>query len=316
MTNSLRDRWGLPALQQALQAIEPGLELEAVESIDSTNTALLQRAAAMRSAGTPGAAENPDTPPHWPTRLLVAERQTQGRGRQGRTWQAQPGSSLTFSLALLLAPQDWSGLSLAVGVALADALDGEPEPARDAAPATATGPRIGLKWPNDLWLRDDQAPAGGRKLGGVLIETSAWVGPGPVGGAVTAPAAPRICVIGVGLNIGPQAVEEASSGVAWVQELLPGAPPHKVLARVAAPLLRAVRRFEQHGFSELAAAFARRDLLQGQAVSTTLTDLPMGTAQGVDDTGALKVLTPDRTLRTVVGGEVSIRLQPKGPACA
>jgi BirA family biotin operon repressor/biotin-[acetyl-CoA-carboxylase] ligase len=307
MTDSLRDRWGLPALQQALQTVEPGLELEAVASIDSTNTALLQRAAAMRSAGAPSSAENPGTPPHWPTHLLVAERQTQGRGRQGRTWQAQPGASLTFSLALLLAPRDWSGLSLAVGVALADAL----EAAWNAAP-----PRIGLKWPNDLWLRDDQAPAGGRKLGGVLIETSAWAGPGPVGEAVATPAAPRICVIGVGLNIGPQTVEEASSGVAWVQELLPGAPPHEVLACVAAPLLRAVRRFEQQGFSELAAAFARRDLLQGQAVSTTLTDLPICTAQGVDDTGALKVLTPDGALRTVVGGEVSIRLHPKGPACA
>jgi len=316
MTNTLREHWGLPALQQALQAVEPGLQLEVVESIDSTNTALLQRAAAARAASAAGEAESlggvPHGGPHGAPCLLVAERQTQGRGRQGRSWHGRPGSSLTFSLGLMLAPPDWSGLSLTVGVALADALDS----AREAAPGPASALRIGLKWPNDLWLRDEQAPSGGRKLGGVLIETGACAGGlAPSDASAGAPAAPRICVIGVGLNVGPQIVEEASSGVAWVQELQPGLQPRQVLACVAAPLLRAVRRFERQGFSE-AAAFARRDLLQGRAVSTTLTDLPVGTAQGVDDTGALRVTSPDGALRAVAGGEVSIRLQPRGPACA
>jgi BirA family biotin operon repressor/biotin-[acetyl-CoA-carboxylase] ligase len=91
----------------------------------------------------------------------VAEHQTRGRGRLGRGWGRSAGASLTFSLSLPLAPRDWSGLSLAVGVALADAL----EPPLDGAV-----PRIGLKWPNDLWL--DRRPGSGRKLGGVLIETA------------------------------------------------------------------------------------------------------------------------------------------------
>ena len=55
--------------------------------------------------------------------LLVAEQQTRGRGRLGRGWIASAGASLTFSLALPLAPEEWSGLSLAVGLALAEALD-------------------------------------------------------------------------------------------------------------------------------------------------------------------------------------------------
>ena len=73
--------------------------------------------------------------------VVTTEHQTAGRGRLGRSWHSAAGDSLTFSLALPYAPADWSGLSLAVGVALADALDPE-------------GHAIGLKWPNDLWLRD------------------------------------------------------------------------------------------------------------------------------------------------------------------
>jgi biotin-(acetyl-CoA carboxylase) ligase len=59
-----------------------------------------------------------------------------------------------------------------------------------------------------------------------------------------------------------------------------------------------------------------RDLLRGQAVSTTLQDLPEGMAQGVDDAGALQVQAPDGTVRSVVGGEVSIRLRHGAAACA
>jgi BirA family biotin operon repressor/biotin-[acetyl-CoA-carboxylase] ligase len=344
MNDALRERWGLQALQQRMQAVEPGFTLEVVESLASTNTALLERAAAARAAATvPASVSGPapatvsagagcSLPGPWTSCLLVAQEQTQGRGRQGRAWHAQPGSSLTFSLGLRLAPQDWSGLSLAVGVALADALD----PARGPSSGSEdAAPRILLKWPNDLWLRDAQAAGGGRKLGGVLIETAtAWeVNPQTVeAGAQVASAPPvgdrplqgprtpaRICVIGVGLNIGPQsaaAVEKASSGVAWLQEIEPQAQAAQALARVALPLLQAVRRFEHSGFSGVAQAFARRDLLRGQAVSTTLQDLPEGTAQGVDDTGALQVQAPDGTLRSVVGGEVSIRLRYGAAACA
>lgn len=342
MTDALRERWGLQALQQDLQRVEPGLKLEVVESLASTNTALLERAAAARAAlsasafmsasvSAPAGAGGGERPT-WSSCLLVAQEQTQGRGRQGRAWHALPGSSLTFSLGLSLAPQDWSGLSLAVGVALADALD----PARDQASGSETAaPRILLKWPNDLWLRDGQAAGGGRKLGGVLIETAhAWtddpptalVGAQPASGPSTGPrrlqeprTPARICVIGVGLNIGPQlavTVEQAATGVAWLQEIEPQAQAAQTLARVSLPLLRAVRRFEHSGFSGVAQAFARRDLLRGQAVSTTLQDLPEGTAQGVDDAGALQVQAPDGTVRSVVGGEVSIRLRHGDAACA
>jgi BirA family biotin operon repressor/biotin-[acetyl-CoA-carboxylase] ligase len=222
--------------------------------------------------------------------LLVAEEQTSGRGRLGREWRSQAGASLTFSLALPLAPADWSGLSLAVGLALAEALDPQP--------ASAT-PRIGLKWPNDLWLVDAPA-AGGRKLGGVLIETVAS------GGL-------RIAVIGIGLNLQPRPGQEPdpglSSGYAGLHELDPAITAPAALAAVAAPLLRALLRFESEGFAPFMPAWARRDLLCGRPVSTTAADWPEGESEGVDAQGALLLRTGGR-LHRVVSGEVSVRPQP------
>ena len=76
-------------------------------------------------------------------------------------------ASLMMSLGLPLAPADWSGLSLAVGVSVAESLQPElPAVGNDQAA------RIGLKWPNDLWLGGS---AGDRKLGGILVETASFV---------------------------------------------------------------------------------------------------------------------------------------------
>ena len=291
-------QWGAHALWEELAALLPGLSVEVLASVDSTNTRLLERArlsGGQRSAPatTPGeldamrAGDGRPTPlgrRHGDTQpaLLVAEVQTLGRGRQGRTWHSSAGRSLTFSLALPLDPPSWSGLSLAVGVALADALD--------PAPAD-TGPRLGLKWPNDLWLME--APGRGRKLGGILIETMA------VGER-------RMVVIGIGLNVQPRATSaELSSGYACLQELQPGIDAPQALHRVAQPLVRALQTFEREGFAPFAAAFARRDLLFGQPVTTTFPGVPQGVAEGVDAQGALRVRADG--LHTLVSGEVSVR---------
>ena len=269
--------WGAESLWERLEPLLPGLSVEVVARTDSTNTRLLERA---RRAS--------DAQPC----LLVAEHQTDGRGRLGRGWHASAGASLTFSLALNLAPREWSGLSLAVGLALADALEPAPE-------GPTPSPRIGLKWPNDLWLMD--APGVGRKLGGILIETLS------VGGR-------RLCVVGVGLNVAPQPDEGPSAGSACLQELIPGISAPIALAAVAEPLVRGLLAFEYEGFAPLLARFARRDLLAQQSVTTTAPGLPDGVAEGVDAQGGLRVRADD-VVHTLVSGEVSVRLQPRGAAC-
>jgi BirA family transcriptional regulator, biotin operon repressor / biotin---[acetyl-CoA-carboxylase] ligase len=300
--------WGANALWRQLVPLLPGLSVEVVASIDSTNTRLLERARALggrRDApiSRPGELDGAEIQPTPHGRrqgdvqpcLLVAEQQTRGRGRLGRDWQSDIGASLTFSLSLPLSPREWSGLSLAVGVALADALD---TAAADAA--AASSPRLMLKWPNDLWLAD--GPGRGRKLGGVLIETVA------VGER-------RMCVIGVGLNLLPQPGNPASgmasagfsSGYACLKEIDASTSGPRALAAVALPLVKALKRFEREGFAPFAAAYAKRDLLVGQPVSTTLAELPAGVAEGVDEHGALRVRAG--ALHRLISGEVSVRLQ-------
>ena len=273
--------WGTQALWQQMHALLPGVSVEVLAHADSTNTRLLER---MRGHASAKAQAAPLRATDAQPCLLVAEHQTGGRGRLGRTWHADPGASLTFSLGLPLAPADWSGLALAVGVALADALD----------PAGAAGtPRIGLKWPNDLWLLD--GPGRGRKLGGILIETLA------VG-------ARRMAVVGVGLNVLPLALPVAglASGYGCLAEIDQGATAPGALARVAEPLVRALLAFEHAGFAPVAERFTRRDLLRGQPVTTTLAAVPSGLCEGVDARGGL--LVRDATaLHVVSSGEVSIR---------
>jgi hypothetical protein len=157
--------WPAEAIWEAVAPILPGFTVEVLPQVDSTNSELMRRSRLGQTDPV----------------LLVAERQSAGRGRLGRQWQSQAGESLTFSLGLLLAPADWAGLSLAVGVCLAEALH----------------PQVRLKWPNDLWLDD-------RKLGGILIETasSAAGEPGP---------AVRYAVVGVGLNLAPRPADGLST---------------------------------------------------------------------------------------------------------
>jgi BirA family biotin operon repressor/biotin-[acetyl-CoA-carboxylase] ligase len=314
--------WGAESLWQTLEPLLPGLSVEVLARVESTNTRLLERARA--SSGDPDAPitrtgeldalaraqglqssrygrRQGDISPC----LLVAEDQTRGRGRLGRDWVSSPGASLTFSLSLPLAPVQWGGLSLAVGLALADALDPQ------AAAGGAATPRIVLKWPNDLWLAE--GPGRGRKLGGVLIETVS------VGQR-------RMCVVGVGLNVRPQPalVDGLAHGYASLSELQPGITAPQALAQVAQPLVQALLRFQHQGFAPLVPAYNRRDLLRGQPVVASGGEPQQGVVEGVDETGALRLYqTPaapgadglpatavpgqGEVLR-IVSGEVSVRL--------
>lgn len=260
--------WPIRELEQALDALLPGCAVEVVPSLDSTNTELMRRARA--------GAVSPV--------LLVAEHQTAGRGRLGRSWLSAPAGdadtqapekkslpALTFSIGMPLAPTDWSGLSLAVGVSLARSLH----------------PALGLKWPNDIWLQD-------RKLAGILIETSAASGG-------------RFVVVGVGINIAPRDPAGLSTPPACLRELAPELDAPAALMRVAQPLVQALRLFEAQGFAPFHAAFTQRDVLRARAVH--LSDGIQGTASGVDGSGALLVHTC-AGMKLVNSAEVSVRPVP------
>ncbi len=250
--------WPVDALLGQLAPLLPGVVVEVAGEIDSSNSELMRRARAGCAAPT----------------LLVAETQPAVPCRLGREWQRSgsgAGGALAFSLGLPLAPRDWSGLSLAAGVAVAESLH----------------PDIGLKWPNDLWWQ-------GRKLAGILVETA---GAG-VGGA------PRFVVVGVGINIARLTGEGFSTPPCWLDELLPGIDAPGALARVALPLVQALRAFEQQGFAPLVSRFAARDVLAGQLVR--LSDGLEGVACGVGPGGELRVDTA-QGLRSVHSAEVSVR---------
>jgi BirA family biotin operon repressor/biotin-[acetyl-CoA-carboxylase] ligase len=277
--------WGAEALWQALVPLLPGLSIEVVERLPSTNSELTER---LRSAARLQADRRGGRVDDLSPQLLVATHQTAGRGRHGRPWHSTPGTSLTFSLALPLHRGDWSGLSLAVGLAVVEALDPH-------------GRHLGLKWPNDLILCeagaapvDHKGPRMGRKLGGILIESVAVAGH-------------RAAVIGIGINIGRQALVEADYGVAALTELWPQATPQETLARLGVPLAQALLAFDRDGFAPVQAAYARRDVLRGQRVRTTDAEMPEGVAAGVDMDGALKVAAGG-LVRRVLSGEVSVRL--------
>ena len=270
----LHTRWPAEAIWQAVAPLLPGFTVEVLPSIDSTSSELMRRARAGRQEPT----------------LLVAETQTAGRGRLGRDWHSEAiyrdtgvVPALTFSLGLPLAPRDWSGLSLAVGVSVAESL--QPQ-----LPAAASGqPRVLLKWPNDLWLQD------GRKLGGILVETASLSG--------TA-GEPRHVVIGIGLNVLPVLAQGLRTPPACLREVDGTLTAARALERIAAPLVQTLLGFAEAGFAPFQARFAQRDLLAGRAV--TLSDGSQGTAHGVAEDGALLVHTA-RGMQVVTSAEISVR---------
>ncbi len=248
-------RWPAENIWEQVAPLLPGFTVEILHELDSTNTELMRRARAGRPEPI----------------LLVAERQTAGRGRLGRDWQSDTDaglSTLTFSLGLPLQPADWSGLSLAVGLAVVQSLHSA----------------LKLKWPNDVWLDD-------RKLAGILIETTS------VGDL-------RYAVIGIGVNLLPRAPDGLRTPPAALVEVLPAADAPSTLGSIVLPLVRTVLAFEASGFGEMRSAFHARDLLYGREV--VCTDGTIGNARGVDASGALLVHTATG-LQKISSAEVSVR---------
>lgn len=261
-------QWPAEDLWLAIAPKLPGFTMEVLPEIDSTNTELMRRARAGRAEPL----------------VLVAQSQSAGRGRQGRSWVNQPGDCLMYSLGLMLNPKDWSGLSLVVGLSIAESL---------------RSPDIGVKWPNDLWLRD------GRKLGGTLIETANFP-PGvhaPCFG--TGQGIPRFVIIGTGLNVRPlQGAQALSTPAACLQELDASWTAPKALQQLLPRLIDDILCFADQGFAPFVQRYAACDVLRDQQVH--LSDGSTGLAAGVAADGSLLLRTA-QGLRNVISGDVSVR---------
>ena len=237
-------------------------DIDVLPRCDSTNAVLLGRAEQGAASGT----------------VVIANEQTAGRGRRGRTWFASPGDSLTFSLLWRFAPGTApAGLSLAVGAAVARALS----QAGAGAPA--------LKWPNDILQN-------GRKLGGILVEL--------------VPGAPHAAVIGIGINLRlpagmPDDVRTASAAIAesgTVPDL------NDVYASLLQELLATLEAFATGGFAAIRPEWLARHAYQDARVglSTDFAAPREGACLGVDSDGAL-LLEIDGRVERVLSGEVSLR---------
>jgi BirA family biotin operon repressor/biotin-[acetyl-CoA-carboxylase] ligase len=249
----------------------PQVALEVVQETGSTNLDLLSRVALLRQ----------------PT-LLLAERQTAGRGRAGRTWHSAAGASLTFSLAwkFALPLQALIGLPLAVGVAIADAL-------------AAQAVRVQLKWPNDI-LRD------GKKLGGVLIATSG-VGQGAAQSGVLAEQ--NWAVIGIGLNLTvPGELEQEIGHLVADAPWLAQQDRNLLMALLLQHLVSMLKTFEQHGIPAFVSRWNHYHAFSGQMVQ--ILDhgqlLHEGRAVGIDGMGRLLLDTANGQV-AVLAGDVSLR---------
>ncbi|MCX7141699.1 MAG: biotin--[acetyl-CoA-carboxylase] ligase [Proteobacteria bacterium] len=249
-----------------LGAHAPRFRLDLLDACASTSTLLLERAREGAPAGS----------------VIACEWQSAGRGRRGNTWQSGLGGNLTFSLLWRFAQgaAGLSGLSLAVGVAVARGLE-------------STGiAGVQLKWPNDLLHA-------GRKLGGILIEVHA-----------DSPGA-TATVIGIGINLRlpavlRDAIAQAVTDVASISRRVPRR--NEIIAATLAELAPALDLFSAQGFAPLREEWTARHAHQGKAVALSSGDgnAIAGRAVGVADDGAL-LLETARGVERFVSGELSLR---------
>ncbi|MFC5577050.1 bifunctional biotin--[acetyl-CoA-carboxylase] ligase/biotin operon repressor BirA [Lysobacter niabensis] len=265
------------AIRAALPASVRGqvADLQVAWSIDSTNSELLRRPASDAATGAD---------------ILLAERQTGGRGRRGRVWASPLAAHLYLSLARGFGGglARLGGLSLVAGVAVAEALRG-----------LGFG-EVRLKWPNDVVVA---APEGLRKLGGLLIEGSGEH------------AGPARAVIGLGVNVrmpeaAARAIDQPWCDLASLSRQAGHdlAQRNGIAAAVLAQMLPALDVFDAEGLAPFLHRYAVVDALAGQPVMLhTAVGTQAGTALGVAEDGALRLRLDDGREQRVHAGEVSVR---------
>lgn len=248
-------------------AREPSCEwpILVLDSIDSTNAEALR------------AIERGQVAPF----LVLAERQTAGRGRRGRKWVSPFAENIYYSLVLRIegGMRQLEGLSLVVGLAVLQAL-------RELGISGA-----GLKWPNDVLV-------GQKKIAGILLEL------------VGDPADVCHVVIGVGINVNMQMTDEVDQQ--WTSMRLESGKAvdrNHLVAKLGVMLQAYLSRHQIGGFQAIRAEWEQNHLWQGRAVSLIAGASQIdGEVLGIDGRGALR-LKVGGVEKVFNGGELSLRLR-------
>lgn len=250
----------------ALGPLAQYYQLQILDATGSTNSVLMQAA----EAGAPDGS------------VVCAEYQFAGRGRRGRQWHAILGGSLTFSvlwrfeegIAALV------GLSLAVGVAMARALN------------RFSRYPVKLKWPNDVLVDY-------RKLAGILVEIQ-----GDIQG-------PSFAVVGIGLNVSLPAAQRDSidQAVIDLEEMQVHVDRNILLASCLIELKSVMDVMRQEGFKGLREEWEAHHAHAGQSVNLLLPDQQTvtGIALGVDDTGAFLLQSENGARAAYNSGDIRLR---------
>jgi BirA family biotin operon repressor/biotin-[acetyl-CoA-carboxylase] ligase len=245
--------------KKILQKIEVHFELP------STNAHLLESVSTSKNSGV----------------ICLAEQQTSGRGRRGRTWVSPFGGNLYISLLWRFTggAAQLAGLSLAMAIAITRAL-------RESGLDT-----VAVKWPNDILVSN-------RKLAGILLELA-----GEASG-------PCSVVVGVGLNMRASPAEMATIDQPWIDlesALGRSVGRNEMAGRLINHQLAAIQEFEKDGLAPFLDEWNACDCYSGQEVVLHLPEENIrGVVRGVDNSGAL-LLAQAGEMRRFHSGEISMR---------
>jgi BirA family biotin operon repressor/biotin-[acetyl-CoA-carboxylase] ligase len=205
--------------------------------------------------------------------VVLAEEQTAGRGRQGRSWVAPPGRALTLSIVIRASGSSLDLLPLSAAVAVCEACE------------LAAGVDCLIKWPNDIWITE-------RKVAGILIEArpqESWA------------------VLGIGLNVGTSEAELGADLRATATSLRIASGDSVDREPALDALLERLSERIGTDRDSLLAAYRERDALYGRRIAWAGPDGELdGIAKGVDADGNLVVFTSDGERGTLTAGEVHL----------
>ena len=212
--------------------------------------------------------------------IVIAESQTQGRGRLGRRWESPPLSNLYLSIVLRpgLPPKHAPQITLAAAVALVETVG-----------SFLPRPPV-IKWPNDILVD-------GKKLAGILTE------------AACDTERVQYVILGIGLNVNYRAEAMPETLYRRATSMADGAGENlsreTVLVRLIHDLDRCYGELEESGFAALRPRWEVHFGLRGRRVKVELGDQTIiGRAQGIDHEGALIVETDDEQRRSIIAGDV------------